>query len=1539
MAEYIMNKFDYNNNTYILEDSNAIPKDIGGNTQNLKRPLQLNGIEDVTLDNKISSARANRLAFLPADQIIIEKTTDGGTTWQDAEISDEDKTALFSEIRPSIFLPLRDGVKDIRCGLRITFTAMKYNVPAGTSEINKYDYWNSNYLKTPERYCYLKEFYFWLNTNNDTISVKVERATGKSSTNWITIFENSNYGMSGYSGSSYVRFLSSTFGGKATQTTNYWNYRLTFFTRGPGGSTTLSGKTTTTALILHEIRGYGNYWWTAGNNYMVNDHLYSFDYLKNATFPGTITATQFLGDRNLLRWQNTTLSPQNIYDFGVFVGQGDNGIVGPSGSHFYIMLNLPYTVSTRDASHWAMSIAGSSSNDNRLFFRTSNATEWQGWQQVAHINANTTVGSETQPVYVSTDGFLTTGIDYKDFTIDIRQGKGTPITSGSNLDTDYSDPGTYRSGSSPISQSLTGIGSPITGSGFKLFTIGGYSDIQATQILIGNTKTDFFLRGRNNDNAGWSNWHKLVTISANDSDKKTFTITDNAISRFDGTTGKIQNSTATIDDNGNLSLLGTLYLNRGTSASYGRISYYRPAFKSWFTYMSDSAAGTAPTGGQPSTLGNVTSYALRHLIEPNSGYGWVWETAANAAAASTTTKPTPRMALSATTGQLWIASNAASDTVGSSGLIVDTSVNGSKGTAAIELYRGDPNGSTAASCSWQIANILGKLHFKDNWTSSALTTYQNDQLILNYNTGNVEIVKGNLYLNTVNRGIYFKDKNNTTFPAMRYNGLNLWIGATAGDGIHFVGQTYISSGYKDDGITGNLSAIVAIPTKNGSTVSYQARYLSYIDTSVGENDFTNLLMYSTGKVGITPFTTVKRTFASSNGSTPAHDNILFDQEGGVIFKTTRKSGSSGGWAVAPIRFINGKDATGQNENNDPYFYMGAYGAGFTLRYAFLGPQSFEGTKNLRIYPDGKVTSLSFETPTANIGTLNVEDSFYADDVNAGNLMVNGSGTFVQKVTASQYTGSGVLETQLTSNTSDDNKLPTASAIKNSLGYVTPQMFGAKADAAGGNPNPTDDTNAIQQALNSSLNVFFPPGTYAISGTLNIHHKAHIWGISGQTKIRALDNFNGEYLAQVAEYDANDKPNRSSFTIEKIQFDCNDVAIGGLYLARPYNQCTLRDVLINNCFKKALCVGDTRLITRTEQDPATGHDIQITTYFLTSGESRSQTLVIDNCMFIGSSSIAQTMPLVYIYNSFELNLKDSKFLFIKSNKSRYPCLELDFCYNTYVRGCSFLATFSEAVYITRNCRYFRLIGNTYENIADRTKAYATHEQTTRGADWLSSTDGGSAFTPVANTVYQLANGPGNYNIGDKYMWNGSSYIKLSDSDYRDCAIYCNGISLYDIGGPIIQGFIFETTYYNVSRTVLLQNTQYMTIFGSFRQIQALSSTNITQYNIFNGGTLATKEDITTQVDQINQGLPTWIEYSINTNTNSNVSPWGAMNSTKSIKSDIDKYGNPTGIVVSGSANNNPASAMMVGNNLVVYSRTAVNGLTVRVLFGGVRGLGN
>lgn len=106
---------------------------------------------------------------------------------------------------------------------------------------------------------------------------------------------------------------------------------------------------------------------------------------------------------------------------------------------------------------------------------------------------------------------------------------------------------------------------------------------------------------------------------------------------------------------GDIKTEGTLYLERNKGGKAGRINFYKDTYNNWVEYMSDRTAGMCPTGGTPSSLGNVTGWARRSIVENIAGYGWVWEAAATTTtAASSSTVPTARMALSSSDGTLTV---------------------------------------------------------------------------------------------------------------------------------------------------------------------------------------------------------------------------------------------------------------------------------------------------------------------------------------------------------------------------------------------------------------------------------------------------------------------------------------------------------------------------------------------------------------------------------------------------------------------------------------------------------------------------------------------------------------------------------------------------------------------------------------------------------------------------------------------------------------------------------------------------------------------
>lgn len=258
-------------------------------TNKITKPWFTNGTYDPVIAPLINRTRANRLAFLPADQIIIEQTVDGGQTWTDAGYTDSQKAYLFSGLKSQPFdLPKLDGKMNTLCGLRVTITANKYNVPSGTAETEKYNYWDNEHYIYSERYCSLTDFWFWLTSSENTISIKIEAASRANPNSWTTLFNHPEWGATGWDGSDYCRINYTLFGGGSGQPSQSCNYRFTFMTKPPNGKNTLGTQYQTQQQSIKSIMGYGENAWITPNAMMELDHLYYWDPYKNATFTGSI---------------------------------------------------------------------------------------------------------------------------------------------------------------------------------------------------------------------------------------------------------------------------------------------------------------------------------------------------------------------------------------------------------------------------------------------------------------------------------------------------------------------------------------------------------------------------------------------------------------------------------------------------------------------------------------------------------------------------------------------------------------------------------------------------------------------------------------------------------------------------------------------------------------------------------------------------------------------------------------------------------------------------------------------------------------------------------------------------------------------------------------------------------------------------------------------------------------------------------------------------------------------------------------------------
>ena len=209
--------------------------------------------------------------------------------------------------------------------------------------------------------------------------------------------------------------------------------------------------------------------------------------------------------------------------------------------------------------------------------------------------------------------------------------------------------------------------------------------------------------------------------------------------------------------------LNKLCLNRVGGAANGRIGWYSKDFYTWYDYMSNSDAGAAPTGGKPSQMGSVTSWARRSLIENVANYGWVWESTANAAASSTSAQPTPRMALASDTGRLYLSND----------LMI---MMGDTDKFVHYLYANGAGATNYVGASWR-AGVLGSGSANTNYyviqsgtSSTANTTWENAVRI---GQNNYDFTVGT----TTKGGIGIANTNSATG-----NGISLYNGAVAGDG-------------------------------------------------------------------------------------------------------------------------------------------------------------------------------------------------------------------------------------------------------------------------------------------------------------------------------------------------------------------------------------------------------------------------------------------------------------------------------------------------------------------------------------------------------------------------------------------------------------------------------------------------------------------------------------------------------------------------------------------------------------------------------------
>lgn len=198
----------------------------------------------------INTARSPKTAFLPANCITVEYSSDGGDTWGDYGLNEAQKRDLFAlSTSSSIKLSKSSPVSTNDC-VRITIEPL-------------------------DRYVSFDQLYVWFSIGSHTCTLDLERSTLGAKDTFSFIRKDVPLG--GWPGPNVINFPYGTFGGGVSQTGNNYKYRMTF-------RTTKLGKGTTTSPTISDIRFYGDSAWSIPNDMVRGDYPFSWDRDMNVNF-------------------------------------------------------------------------------------------------------------------------------------------------------------------------------------------------------------------------------------------------------------------------------------------------------------------------------------------------------------------------------------------------------------------------------------------------------------------------------------------------------------------------------------------------------------------------------------------------------------------------------------------------------------------------------------------------------------------------------------------------------------------------------------------------------------------------------------------------------------------------------------------------------------------------------------------------------------------------------------------------------------------------------------------------------------------------------------------------------------------------------------------------------------------------------------------------------------------------------------------------------------------------------------------------------
>lgn len=209
--------------------------------------------------------RSNKLSFISAANVVVEYSTNNGSTWADMSVT---VSGVNNAISDAMKAQLTTGIWDC-------------NIPVGpnNTSVARTTSMQTRITFTPtDRDCMIDQIYLQINPGYHVFQSTIQYATTTSPTDadWITWKEN-------LTASAWM--YEDTINGKPIRLGNTVK-KLRFIFK----QTTVNASYNKNLSTIKDIAAYGGQGsWSTPNNMVRSDHMYSWDYNKNVTFPADVS--------------------------------------------------------------------------------------------------------------------------------------------------------------------------------------------------------------------------------------------------------------------------------------------------------------------------------------------------------------------------------------------------------------------------------------------------------------------------------------------------------------------------------------------------------------------------------------------------------------------------------------------------------------------------------------------------------------------------------------------------------------------------------------------------------------------------------------------------------------------------------------------------------------------------------------------------------------------------------------------------------------------------------------------------------------------------------------------------------------------------------------------------------------------------------------------------------------------------------------------------------------------------------------------------